>query len=54
MRTVSISVVDALVNVRFEEDEVKVIYVLCSFGTQAGGEKTMLSVLEMQSARLFG
>lgn len=46
MLSVSISVVDALVNVRIEEDEGKAGCLLCSFGTQAGGEKTMLSVVE--------
>lgn len=45
MLSVSISVVDALVNVRIEEDEGKAGCLLCSFGTQEGGENTMLSVL---------
>jgi hypothetical protein len=48
--TVSISVVNALVDVRIEKDEGKAGCLLCSFGTQAGGEKTMLSVLGTRGA----
>jgi hypothetical protein len=46
--TVSISIVGELATTRIEQDKASCL--LCSFGTQAGGEKTMLSVLEMQSA----
>jgi hypothetical protein len=48
--SVSISVVDEPANIQIEQNKGKASCLLCSFGTQAGGEKTMLSVLEMQSA----